>query len=112
MIIETGANWIASLPDGVVELGYTTTPETTQADLQQLVENRNWGMLKSVQNKRFHGIWHQFYNSPYHFVALQQFAKWLYPEEFQGVDPTANFAEFHKEFLPIDYSGTFWADLN
>ena len=41
MIIETGANWIASLPDGVVELGYTTTPETTQADLQQLVENRN-----------------------------------------------------------------------
>ncbi len=112
VIIATGANWSAALPDGYIELGYTTAPETAQADLQQLVENRNWGMLKSVQNKRFHGIWHQFYNSPYHFVALQQFAKWLYPEEFQDIDPAANFAAFHKEFLPIDYSGTFWADLN
>ncbi|CCF83125.1 conserved hypothetical protein [Nitrolancea hollandica Lb] len=112
VIIATGANWSATLPDGYIELGYKTALETAQADLQQLVENRNWGMLQSVQNKRLHGIWHQFYNSPYHFVALQQFAKWLYPEEFQDIDPAANFAAFHKEFLPIEYSGTFWADLN
>ena len=61
---------------------------------------------------RYHAVWHQFYNSPYHFVALQQFAKWFYPEEFADVNPTANFAEFHRRFLPIGYSGTFFVSAS
>ena len=56
-------------------------------------------------------VWHQFYNSPYNFAVLQQFAKWLYPEEFADMDPVGNFAEFHDRFLPISYSGTFFASV-
>jgi iron complex transport system substrate-binding protein len=64
-----------------------------------------------VQNGRVHAIWHQFYNSPYHFVALQQIAKWMYPAEFADLDPDAGFREFHTQFLPIGYGGTFWTSL-
>ncbi|MEM9442948.1 MAG: ABC transporter substrate-binding protein, partial [Pseudomonadota bacterium] len=52
-----------------------------------------------------------FYNSPYHFVALQTFAKWFHPDLFEDVDPIANFEELHDRFLPIDFSGVFWASL-
>ena len=64
--------------------------------------------MQAVKTGRHHTVWHQFYNSPYHFVVLQQFAKWFYPETFADIDPVANFAEFHDNFLPIEYSGIFW----
>lgn len=60
---------------------------------------------------RIHAIWHQLYNSPYHFAALQQLAKWLYPEEFQDLDPERALREFHQKFLPIEYTGAFWGSL-
>lgn len=89
--------------------GYYGTPEGLREVLKQFGQRPGWDELQALKNGRYHIIWHQFYNSIYHFAALQQFAKWLYPEEFQDVDPAANFKEFHDRFLPIDYSGAFWA---
>ena len=43
--------------------------------------------------------------------ALQQIAKWLYPVEFADIDTDAIFRDFHSRFLPIPYSGNFWASL-
>jgi iron complex transport system substrate-binding protein len=65
-----------------------------------------------VKNGRFHSVYHQFYNSPYHFVAMQAFAKWMHPELFADVDPEASMQELHDKFLPIDYSGVFWGSLD
>ncbi len=39
-----------------------------------------------------HAIWHQFYNSPYQFVAIQQLAKWFHPTLFTDLDPRPPFA--------------------
>ena len=64
--------------------------------------------LEAVKNGNFHVIFHQFYNSPYHFIAIQQLAKWFYPEDFEDLDPQATFAELHERFLPFGVSGTFW----
>lgn len=111
-IIVTGANWSQVLPDGgFVGLGYEATPDEAREQLQQVLEDRGWDILQAAKNKRVYAIWHQFYNSPYHFVALQQFAKWLYPDAFADLDPDAVFEEFHERFLPIEYSGTFWVSL-
>jgi iron complex transport system substrate-binding protein len=113
VIIVTGSNWWNSRPEGgFVTVGYNTTAATSQEQLRALVSKTpGWQSLKAVQNHRVHAIWHQFYISPYHFITLTQFAKWLYPQEFADVDSDAIYRDFHQKFLPISYSGTFWTTM-
>lgn len=112
VIIGTGANWAEDRPSVTsVLLGYDAEDDAVQDRLKALAERNGWTEMKSVQNKRFHSVYHQFYNSPYHFVALQVFAKWFHPDEFEDLDPQATFDELHTRFLPFSSSGVFWATL-
>jgi len=111
-IIGTGANWAEARPNTqAVLLGYEATEALAQERLQALADRKGWPELKAVKDKNFFSIYHQFYNSPYHFIALQTFAKWFYPEDFKNLDPKAKFKELHDKFLPIDASGVFWHKL-
>ena len=108
-LIVTGSNWTHS-PDaqGYISFGYDALPEQARSQLNGVVERTpGWTNLKAYKNGQVFGIWHQFYNSPYSFVAFLQFAKWLYPDEFRDLDPSAAFKELHEQFLPVPYSGTF-----
>jgi iron complex transport system substrate-binding protein len=112
VIIGTGANWAEANPaTAAVLFGYEASEEAVQERLAALASREGWGELQAVKNGRFHSVYHQFYNSPYHFVAMQAFAKWLHPELFADVDPDATMVELHDNFLPIDYSGVFWGSL-
>ncbi|MEP3275136.1 MAG: ABC transporter substrate-binding protein [Stappiaceae bacterium] len=112
VIIGTGANWAEDRPSVTsVLLGYDAEAAAVQERLKALSDRNGWTELKSVKNKRFHSVYHQFYNSPYHFVALQAFAKWFHPDEFEDLDPQATFEELHARFLPFSSSGVFWATL-
>lgn len=112
VIIGTGANWADANPATVAVLfGYEATQEAVQERLAGLAARDGWSDLTAVQNGRFHSVFHQFYNSPYHFVAMQAFAKWLHPEVFEDLDPVATMTELHEKFLPIEYSGVFWGSL-
>jgi len=113
IIIATGSNWTYSPnAQNYVPFGYNTTPEAARAALRGLTDQPGWGGLKAVQTGKMYGVWHQFYNSPVHFAVLQQFAKWMYPDEFADIDPEENLRVYHERFLPITYSGTFWVSLN
>ena len=112
VMILTGANWSEANPQTTaVLLGYEAEPGPVQERMRALADRRGFDQLAAVKDKRFFSVYHQFYNSPYHFVALQAFAKWFYPEDFEDVDPVANFRALHDSFLTIDYSGMFWATL-
>ncbi|MCZ2720747.1 ABC transporter substrate-binding protein [Marinomonas sp. 15G1-11] len=112
-IIGTGANWSEANPNtAAVLLGYEATPALAQTRLKALADRKGWSELDAVKSKHFYSMYHQFYNSPYHFIALQTFAKWFYPEDFKDLDPEAKFVELHDKFLPIDYSGVFWQKLD
>lgn len=112
-IIGTGANWAEAKPNTqAVLFGYEATNSDAQKRLAALASRKGWGELKAVKDGNFYSIYHQFYNSPYHFVALQVFAKWFYPDDFKDLDPEANFKEMHDKFLPIDLSGVFWQQLD
>lgn len=112
VIIGTGADWAESTPGSVaVPFGYETNPTAVQAALKGLANRKGWPTLKAVQTKQFYGIYHQFYTSPSHVVALQVFAKWLYPDDFKDIDPEATLAEYHQRFSPIPLTGQFWAQL-
>ncbi|MCJ8341207.1 MAG: ABC transporter substrate-binding protein [Pseudomonadales bacterium] len=111
-IIGTGANWAEARPNtAAVLFGYEATQEEAQKRLKALADRKGWPELKAVKEQNFYSIYHQFYNSPYHFIALQTFAKWFYPQDFKELDPQANFTELHDKFLPIELSGVFWQKL-
>lgn len=113
VIIGTGANWAEAKPDTTAVLfGYDATPEAVQDRLSALANREGWNELKAVKDSRFHSVYHQFYNSPYHFVAVQVFAKWLHPNAFQDLNPDETMKDIHDKFLPIDFSGVFLATLN
>ena len=108
----TGANWYASNPgSNAVALGYDATPEQVQKQLVALMNRPGFQQLKAVQGKKVMAFYHQFYDMPYYFIAELAMAKEFYPDRFKDVDPEAVFKEFHEKFLPISYSGVFWAKL-
>ncbi|MES0883139.1 ABC transporter substrate-binding protein [Roseibium sp. SCP14] len=112
IIIGTGGNWSEANPDtAAVLFGYEATDEMVKERLGALAAREGWSDLSAVKSGRFHSVYHQFYNSPYHFVAMQAFAKWIHPELFEDVNPDATIKELHERFLPIDYSGVFWGSL-
>ena len=114
-IVITGSNWSRS-PNkapgvGFVSMGYQADPKQSRAQLRAIVEQPGWSSLTAARNGRVHAVWHQFYGSPYNFLAAIQLAKWQHPQAFADVDPTAVYREFHERFLPVPYSGTFWVTL-
>jgi iron complex transport system substrate-binding protein len=110
--IVTGANWTLSNPENrAVYFGAGGDSVLIQKQLQSLASRPGFETLQAVQGLRFHGLWHQFYNSPYYFVAFELIAQWVQPELFADLDPEATFREFHERFLPIDYVPGYWGTL-
>lgn len=111
-IVVTGANWSKSNPGNTaVWLGYETEEAKAQEQLRGLMQRTGFPELKAVKDNHVMAVYHQFYQSPYHFVAVQALAKWLHPERFKDLDPQATFKELHEKFLPFDVSGVFWTTL-
>lgn len=114
-IIATGGSWALDpkkpevLPH--VELGYTAEPATAERTLEGLLKTPGFDTLTAPKDGNLHAAFHQFYDSPYNVFALEQFAKWLHPNEFADLDPAADFAKFHDDYLPFKYSGTFFTSL-
>ena len=112
VVITTGANWARFVPDGGwVGLGPDADQAAAKDRLAALVRRPAYTGVKAVADGRVHAIWHQFYDSPYQFVAVQQIAKWLHPNLFADVDPEATFRTLHERFLPIPYRPGYWVSL-
>ncbi len=112
-VVVTGGNWDAYVPGGAwVGVGPGADMQNAHAKLEALTERTAMTGIEAVASGNFHAIWHQFYNSPYYFVAVQQLAKWLHPELFEDLDPNATMEELHERFLPIDYEPGYWISLH
>ncbi|MEL7213162.1 MAG: ABC transporter substrate-binding protein [Pseudomonadota bacterium] len=111
-IIGTGANWAEAKPEvTAVLLGYEGDPEVNAEKINALASRSGFDQLRAVKEGNYHSIYHQFYNSPYHFIAVQQIAKWLYPEHFADLDPQETFDRMHAKFMPYENSGQFWLSV-
>lgn len=111
-IIVTGGEWARdpSKTDAYrhVELGYQADLESTLKTFNSPLLTPGLELLSAPKNGDYYAVYHQFYDNPFNVFALEAFAKWLHPEQFEDVDPAKDFEEFHKEWLPFDYSGVFF----
>lgn len=112
-VIVTGGQWEAYVPGGAwVGVGPGSDMDAARAKLEALTHRTAMTGIEAVKTGQFHAIWHQFYDNPYYFVAVQQLAKWLHPELFADLDPEATLKELHERFLPVEYSPGYWVSLN
>lgn len=112
VVIITGGNWGAYVPGGAwVGLGPGTDATEARRKLTNLAKRPAFSQTKAVKDGRVHAIWHQFYNSPYQFVAIQEIAKWLHPELFKDLDADATLKTLHERFLPLPYEPGYWVSL-
>ncbi|MEH2528424.1 MULTISPECIES: ABC transporter substrate-binding protein [unclassified Bradyrhizobium] len=112
-VVVTSADWQAYVPGGHwIPLGPGADPRLTRKKLEWFTTRDAYTGIAAKKARNFHGIWHQFYNSPYEFVAVQQLAKWFHPDLFAYLDPNATFAEYHRRFLPIDYRPGYSVSLS
>lgn len=112
VVIITGGNWGAYVPGGAwVGLGPGTDAVEARRKLEGLAKRPAFSQSKAVKDGRVHAIWHQFYNSPYQFVAIQEIAKWLHPELFKDLDADATLKTLHERFLPLPYEPGYWVSL-
>jgi iron complex transport system substrate-binding protein len=112
VVIITGGNWGAYVPGGAwVGLGPGTDMVEARRKLANLAKRPAFSQTQAVKNGRVHAIWHQFYNSPYQFVAIQEIAKWLHPELFKDLDADATLKTLHERFLPLPYEPGYWVTV-
>jgi iron complex transport system substrate-binding protein len=111
-VLITGGMWEGYVPGGNwVGVGYGADIAEAHRKLENLTKRPAFTGIKAVKDGHVHAIWHQFYNNPYQFVAIQQIAKWLHPDLFQDLDPEATFKELHERFLPLDYKPGYFVSL-
>ncbi|KAB0495050.1 iron complex transport system substrate-binding protein [Pseudomonas vancouverensis] len=111
-VVITSANWQAFAPGGHwVGVGPGADLNEARRKLAWYTARPAYTGIKAQDSQAFHGIWHQFYNSPYQFFAIQQFAKWFHPQLFADLDPDASFREFHERFLPVPYQPGYSVSL-
>lgn len=68
--------------------------------------------LSATKNEKAYAIWHHFYNTPINVVAVQVFAKWLYPELFAELNPEKTMQELFDEFQAIELNGVYWLSVD
>ncbi|WMS44706.1 ABC transporter substrate-binding protein [Acuticoccus sp. MNP-M23] len=111
-VIVTGAEWAAYNPvGGWVGLGPNSDMALAHDKLAALMDRPAFTGVKAAETNNVHAVWHQFYNSPYQFVVIQQMAKWLHPDLFPDLDPEATFKELHERFLPVAYDPGYFTSL-
>jgi iron complex transport system substrate-binding protein len=111
-VIVTGSNWELYVPGGRwVGVGSGADKANARTKLAELMERPAYTGVKAVQDNQVHAIWHQFYNSPYQFVAIQRIAKWLHPELFEDLDPDQTMRTLYERFLPVAYKPGYWVSL-
>lgn len=107
LILITGAHW-DGVPDAM-QMGGKTDAGTAAARLRGYTQRAGWRSLRAVREDRVYGLYHGFCIHATAFTALQQCAKWFYPESFYDLDPDANLRQFYEQFSPVPYEGTYFS---
>jgi len=93
-----------------LSLGAGVDAASAQAAFERVLARPEFKNLRAITDGNAHGLWHDFYNSPYNILAIEALAKWIHPERFASLDPQQSMNELNKQFLDTPLSGHYWID--
>ena len=91
-------------------LGAGVEPGEAQDALAQVLARPEFANLRAIREGNAHGLWHDFYNSPYNLLAIEALAKWVHPQVFAKLDPQATMEQINQQFLGMPLRGAYWID--
>ena len=91
-------------------LGAGVSNEDARAAFDSVLARPEFVNLRAIRERNSHGLWHDFYNSPYNLLAIESLAKWVHPELFAKLDPQATMAQINAQFLGMPLQGAYWID--
>ncbi len=91
-----------------VMMGAGVDRATALASLKQVLTRPEFADLRAIREGNVHGLWHDFYNSPYNILAIEALAKWVHPEKFAALDPQHTLDEINQQFLDTPLAGQYW----
>lgn len=106
-VFIAGSSWVGK--PQAVKTGYDFDLATTRASLAPYAARPGWAELSAGKAGEIHAIEHGLCRTLFDYVAMQYIAKRLYPAAFADVDPVKSFADYHRDFLPVPFSGTWMA---
>ncbi|MCM2971415.1 ABC transporter substrate-binding protein [Larsenimonas suaedae] len=106
--IATGGSYLEGTP-GMV-LGPFEPIEKARASLKRVTSRDAIAQLAAVKHHRVHGLYHHLINTPYNIVVLELLAKWIHPDVFGELDPTATLDAINKKFAAVPLTGSLWID--
>lgn len=98
-----------------IALGAGVKEEVARASFHHALQapnSRGLLQLQAIKEGRAYAIWHHFYNTPLNVIAVQVFAKWLYPDTFAELDPRQTLQTLFDRFQPVALNGTYWISLD
>lgn len=118
VVIATGGAWNKKTtadgkPVSYASAGYGVDPMKAEASMHTLLASQaGFELLDAPKNGQFHSIWHQFYNSPFNYLAMLQIAQWLHPDEFKDVDVQKKWMDAHERWDIMSGEGAFFNTLD
>ncbi|WP_397449149.1 ABC transporter substrate-binding protein [Pseudomonas sp. NA-150] len=91
-------------------LGEGIRQDQAQATLQKILARPEFQSLRAIRTGQAHGLWHDFYNSPYNILAIEALAKWIHPQAFGDLDPQKTQDTLNTRFLDTPLAGQYWVD--
>lgn len=97
---------------GALKLGPAVNMPAVMESFRQLTaQQKGLRALNALHNGHSAVIWMNFYLSPWHIAATEFMAKTLYPRLFADIEPEQTLKQIFQDFLPIPYSGTWFAQI-
>ncbi|AXA23218.1 MULTISPECIES: ABC transporter substrate-binding protein [Pseudomonas] len=92
-----------------VLLGAGVSADTARQSLARIIARPEFAPLRPIRDGQAHGLWHDFYNSPFNILAIEAMARWVHPERFKDLDPQATMADINH-LLKVGLDGHYWID--
>lgn len=108
-IFIAGSSW-AGRPAAVLT-GFDADIATTRARLAPYAQRPGWAGLAAVRSGQVFAIEHGLSRSLWDFTAMQFIGKALWPGQFADLDPVAELARYHEDWLPVRFEGCWMARL-
>ncbi|WP_426762662.1 ABC transporter substrate-binding protein [Hafnia paralvei] len=98
--IISGARW-KNKNSIAVPFGYGVTQKQVDDGFTKLEARNGFNQIKAVKENRLYGMYHNFYNHPYNIVGLDYLAKFIYPQQFEALDPAQTYRTIISTFTQI-----------
>lgn len=109
VIFLAGSGWAGR--DQAVLMGPGVEPALTHSRMAPYMARPGWDGLDAVKEGNIHAIYHGGARTLYDFAFLQYIAKTLHPDLFADIDPQANLDAFFRDYMPIQFSGTYMTKM-